>query len=182
MRAAAVLSAMLLACGGDEPGQAPPEKPPASAVGCPEDRTCDFDMELGVGLYELEPVAPGDEVVVTLGPQGGFHIWLATRCRGCSDQVLIRYGVRGSADDSWLVGQPLSGIVNLDPAEDDWLQVTGLFGLLPGTPDSIDYVGLSVQLDVTIEDDDRSASRVLPVTVGTVEVWDCPEVDPETCR
>ena len=120
------------------------------------------------------------DVQVILGPQGGFHIWLAARCQDCSDQVLMIYGVRGSADGEWLSGMPLRGIVNLE-AVDGWLQIVGLYGLLPGSPSTVDYTDLSLVLDLTIEDEERVSSRAIPVHVANVEVWDCEDEDPEIC-
>lgn len=169
----------LTGCSDEPPVDPPPAEIPVAS--CPADRTCDFDMELGVGLYEFMPVQSGDAIPVTLGPQGGFHIWLAARCQDCSKQVLIEYGVRGSADDSWLVGQPLRGIVNLEEVS-GWRQVTGLYGLLPGHPDTVDYVGLSLELEASIEDGDLHTSAVVPIVVSEVEVWDCPSSDPENCN
>lgn len=163
-----------------EPAVVEPVGPPARQA-CPAGTVCDFDMELGTGLTELELIEPEGEVTVSLGPQGGFHIWLAVRCRDCAPQVLIEYGVRGSADGAWLYGDPLRGIINLDDASDGWRQVAGLYGLLPGGVGEIDYTGLDVTLEATIEDGDRRSIRTVPVHVARVEVWDCPSSDPDHC-
>ncbi len=180
----ALAMATLLLTGGcsSAPMEPAPEEPaPPAQQACPENRTCDFEMQLGIGLYDFKLVEPGQDVPVTLGPQGGFHVWLATRCQMCSPQVIIEYGVRGSAGGDWLVGQPLRGIANLDEI-DTWYQATGLYGLLPGDPDTVDYLNLSLELEISIEDDQRRSSRVLPVRVASVDIWDCPDSDPEACR
>ena len=167
----------LLACGTPP---APETGDEDTSAGCPPDRTCDFEMELGVGLDAFESVVPMDDVDVILGPQGGYHVWLAARCRDCSPQVVLTYGIRGSADDAWLYGQPLKGISNLQDA-DGWRQTTGLFGLLPGAAAEVDYRGQVIVLDVTIDDAERTASRRTPVRIAHVETWDCPTSDPDNC-
>ena len=167
-------------CASDPPVEPPVVTPPATQA-CPEDRTCDFVMELGIGVYEFGELLPGDLVPVTLGPQGGYHIWLATRCRDCARQVLIEYGVRSSSDHVWLLGQPLRGIVN-QVEEDGWQTTVGLYGLMPGSPNTVDYVGLTFELEATIEDEDRTATRTVPIQISHVEVWDCPTSDPAECE
>ncbi len=166
------------ACGGEPATMTPP------VVGeqrCPADRTCDFDMELGTGVDEFTLLEPNDPVTVTLGPQGGFHVWVAVRCVDCSDQVLIEYGARGSADGTWLFGDPLRGIINLESAG-GWKSILGLYALLPGEVGEVEYTGLNLTLEATIEDDERRASRVLPVTVEAIDYWDCPSGDPDSCE
>ncbi len=175
------LAALALLVAGCSTQVEPPPGPtgPLSQP-CPSGRTCDFEMELGTGLVEFEPLDDGAEVVVVQGPQGGFHIWLSTRCRSCAEQVIIEYGVRGTADDAWLLGTPLRGVVNMDE-QDGWQQALGLYGLLPGKVGEVDFSGLDVVLEANIEDGERRSSRRVPVHVRSVEVWDCPESDPESC-
>ncbi len=170
------------ACGDDTAPTQTSAPAPVPAQACPEDERCDFEMEVGTGTDSFELLTPNDEVVVALGPQGGFHVWMAARCQDCSKQVLMEYGVRGTSDGAWLYRQSLKGIVNLEAGDDGWLQVTSLFGLLPGAAGTIDYTGLDMLLDVRIEDGDRTSHRVVPVTVSAVEVWDCPAGDPAACE
>jgi hypothetical protein len=177
---AAASTSFLIGCASDPPAEPAPQVFPGEQV-CPADRSCDFMMDLGVGLDEFSPVHAGDDIAVILGMQGGFHIWLAARCEECSRQVLIEYGVRGSADGAWLNGQPLRGIVNLEEV-DGWGQMTGLYGLLPGTPTTVDYVGLTLTLEVKIEYGDKSATRVVPVRISNIEEGGCPDGDIEGCH
>lgn len=172
----------LMACGGEEAPPVPaPAAPPVVTQACPEGRRCDFPMEVGVGLYEMTVPSPGDVVPLVEGVQGGFHIWLAARCWDCADQVEITFGVREELDGAWFYDVPIVGISNLT-VRGEVREKTGLYGLMPGTPDDPWIVGLPAVLDVTIRDGERTSSRVLDVVVGEPEYWDCPTSDPTQCE
>ena len=75
--AVALALASLLAC-----GEAPrPADPALAAVPA---TPASFDVEVGTGQSDFEPLADGADVVLVHGAQGGWHVWTAFRVRGAA--------------------------------------------------------------------------------------------------
>lgn len=43
-----------------------------------------FDVEVGTGMSDYQPIADGAEVDLVRGVQGGWHLWTAFRVRGAA--------------------------------------------------------------------------------------------------
>lgn len=65
--------------GGEAPATCDP--PPSPEV-----------FEIGTGEDCFARVQPGQELPLIAGPQGGFHMWVAMSCAGCSAEMHLRYG------------------------------------------------------------------------------------------
>lgn len=96
------------------------------------------DTPPGVGAYEIgtgekcfEPVADGDEVPLMSGPQGGYHVWLATGCTDCGTVVHMKYGAHDPATNMPLAGS-YDGEAMIPLAGEKWPQKAGIVVHMPG--------------------------------------------------
>ncbi|MEZ4439538.1 MAG: hypothetical protein R3B72_10635 [Polyangiaceae bacterium] len=148
---------------------------------CHDGAVCDFPLEVGTGVDEEHFVLaePGAEVTLIQGPQGGYHIWIGYRCRDCTDQHLVTYGLRDPTTGEWsYLGEPLTGIINLDPGPDGSKQRPGLYGLVSGA----EVAGQPLLLDVFADDQQgHQAQSIIEVIPSEPVPWDCPMRDPEQC-
>ena len=112
-------------------------------------------FEVGSGTDDFHPIAPGDPLFITGGPQGGYHVWLSVRCGACGPDVLLTYGI-----EDLDTGEPMTrrdGLQSYHRVEevDGWRQVTGLTAYL-STQDPEAHVGHRVRLWATSFLDDGS--------------------------
>jgi hypothetical protein len=57
-------------------------------------------VELGTGLEAFQPLHDGDPITINMGPQGGYHLWAATRAANLAmDGIALRYTLT-RADDA----------------------------------------------------------------------------------
>lgn len=102
--------------------------------------------EVGTGT-EFEPIAPGAQVRMVCGPQGGQHIWVSVRVRGmypenaAFDSAITRGGVK-------LCETQLSEL-DFRAAGDGWYAFGGVACMI-ATPGEVD--GSEVTLTGTVRD------------------------------
>jgi hypothetical protein len=90
-------------------------------------------FEAGSGQTCFERLTSGQTVTVLQGPQGGFHIWLAVGCSGCTAKTTLEYGVKDPATKTWFATtSPQKVAVDLGGA--GWRQQAGFTAFLPGVP------------------------------------------------
>jgi hypothetical protein len=88
-------------------------------------------FEIGTGETCFEALAAEGEVTLMSGPQGGFHVWLATGCTDCGTVVHLKYGVHAIGSTT-----PLDGTYDEEAMAEltgkDWPQKAGLVVHMPG--------------------------------------------------
>lgn len=144
---------MLIGCGGEEE----PE-PDASLI-------------VGTGEVAFEDTKSIDGVPLIAGPQGGYHIWVAVRCRGVGpQQVQIRYGVSDAQSAELLSVEGLRAVVDLLPVDgwDEWLAMTAF--LTSG--DTSTYAGREIVLWAEVEDATGQPLSDTAPTVVTNQIVD----------
>ena len=83
--------------------------------GCP---TGALAVEAGTGSFAFEPLADGDRVEVTHGPQGGWHLWTGgTVTNTLASSILIAPKVTLSSDGTQLAGDQIAQSIPLGPTE-----------------------------------------------------------------
>ncbi len=88
-------------------------------------------FEIGTGEKCFEPLAEGDEIPLMNGPQGGYHVWLATGCTDCGTVVHFKYGAHDPATNMPLTGSyDEEAMVELSGAA--WPQKAGIVIHMPG--------------------------------------------------
>jgi hypothetical protein len=88
-------------------------------------------FEAGSGEACFERLTTGQTVTVLQGPQGGYHVWLAVGCVGCSGKTTIEFGVKDPATKTWFATtSPQKVSVDLGGA--GWQQQAGFTAFLPG--------------------------------------------------
>lgn len=173
----------LMACGGgidaesaaDDPD---PENPDCAAPAWPGDAA----FEVGTGASCFSPLADGAQVPLIGGPQGGYHLWLGVRCRGCERNESVTYGVRDPETGDFLWGASQGGYLTFDDAG-DYRQVAGLTALVPGDEWSeepgvgTDFVGQDLALFAEVTLAGVAHSSEVTVHVGSIEYQasSCPE-------
>ena len=92
--------ALFIACGHDDRGAQPELAPvPPTAT--------TFDVEVGTGTSDYQPIADGAEVDLVRGTQGGWHIWTAFRVDGAALQD-VRVNLFARFNDGTSAGEPSS--------------------------------------------------------------------------
>ena len=94
---------MLIACTREDRG---PELAPVPAT------PSAFDVEVGTGDTDFQPLAEGAEVDLIHGVQGGWHIWTGFRVRNAALQD-VRVNLYSRFDDGTAAGDPSSVAVVL---------------------------------------------------------------------
>ncbi|MBX7191964.1 MAG: hypothetical protein K1X94_07900 [Sandaracinaceae bacterium] len=70
----------------------------ACAAAAPE--PTEASLELGTGTARFEPLSDGDEVPMTHGAQGGWHLWISARATGLREDFGSLEIAHGPADGS----------------------------------------------------------------------------------
>jgi hypothetical protein len=121
-------------------------------------------LELGMGWDRYTAVAPGDEVPLVYGQQGGFHIDLAVAATELDPTDVVSATLSGSIDGAEVAaGQPWFELTCDD--EEQRLEGAGLrlifFGVVPP-----DIDGKEVEVTATVRDSrNAEASAVQIYTV-----------------
>lgn len=82
-------------------------------------------FEIGTGEDSFEALEDGDELAITAGAQGGYHLWLGGRFRGLEGEIVAEFGLRdaGTGESLSYFGQKQH--VHPDD-EDGWGEFAGL--------------------------------------------------------
>ncbi|WP_433929201.1 hypothetical protein AB3662_36755 [Sorangium cellulosum] len=108
---------------------------------------------VGEGQADYFPLEDLDEVQVEAGPQGGYHIFIATRIKN-----LRRSGsttvVSGVVPELGTTIEPLRVIFTLDQDEGGFCKLSGLRFRLDGEREIEELLGKVVDVEVTVTDTD----------------------------
>jgi len=105
-------------------------EPPGPQAPVCEPESWDGALQVGGGEDCFEGLSTGEIVPLIAGPQGGFHVWLAVRCRGCEPGATVAYAVKDAAGD-FMMGQSQQGVVEMQDA-DDYRHGAGIQAMMPG--------------------------------------------------
>ncbi len=87
--------------------------------------------EVGTGEKCFQALNDGGELPLIIGPQGGYHVWMAVGCADCSDTVYLKYGILDGETQ-----MPLDGTGNLEAmielGAEPWPQAAGIIIYMPG--------------------------------------------------
>ncbi len=143
-------------------------------------------FEAGGGETCFERLTQGQTVKVLQGPQGGFHIWLAVGCTGCTSSKTIEYGVKDPATKTWFaMSTPQKVAVDLAGA--GWREHAGFTAFLPGVPwDQTTQLpkGSHVLLTAILYGDNNAPVDEIEndVVLGDIEQYSPPcDPEPTTC-
>lgn len=89
-------------------------------------------FELGTGDTCFQRLTTGQTVPVNVGPQGGYHLWMAAGCADCGTTAALELGVKDPATKMWLSPSPVRLVAEL--SHDHWGQIAGMTAFLPGDP------------------------------------------------
>jgi hypothetical protein len=110
------------------------------------------EVIVGYGQSDYLPAADYDVAEVEAGPQGGHHIWVATRIKNLHRSGSITE-VGGTIPDLGLDITPLSVIFTMEPDEGGYCKLYGLrFQIDIDGGDVTTMLGKVMKVDVTISD------------------------------
>jgi hypothetical protein len=109
-------------------------------------------VQVGTGQTDYLPLTPGQTVQAEQGPQGGHHIWIATRQHNLK-QVGSTTAITSVQPTTGLVGPPMRFIFTFEPDEGGFCKLSGLrYQLdLTGT-DYHQFLGQPLDVTVVITD------------------------------
>ncbi|RMH37095.1 MAG: hypothetical protein D6689_21405 [Deltaproteobacteria bacterium] len=163
MRAAAALAAAV-ACGGPEPAE-PDAAPPVAdlAIG-----TARAD---GTGFVD---VAPGGDVALVPGSQGGFHVWVNVRVRGAAGPLVLWRSARRASDGALVLAASRTAVdVPAAAMETWWEPAAAAPSFLCPAPVGIDIDGEPLEFSVELATGDGDVLG----TAAAVWVPRCPDGD-----
>lgn len=142
------------------------------------------DFALGQGEDCFQEVVAGEPVPMFAGPQGGYHVWLAVGCEGCSTSIHAKWGVRDPDTGAMLPGTYDNEAV-LDLYGSPWATHAGIVVGMPGLQWDLENdpplpAGSRVLVWLQILDDQGGVLREgeLEEVIGELRVWDPCAEDP----
>jgi hypothetical protein len=112
---------------------------------------------LGTGQTDYLPLAENQELALEKGPQGGHHIWIATRMKNLK-QSGSTTTISAKQPDTGMVAPPTSFVFTFDKDEGGYCKLFGLrYQLDTGGTDHKAFLGKT--LDVTVEIADRAGLK-----------------------
>jgi hypothetical protein len=121
---------------------------------CEPDPAGEPEVILGEGQSNFFSIEPGQVLQVEAGPQGGYHVWIASRIRNLKQGGSITE-VGGSFVGLDYSPPPLSIVFSFDPDEGDYCKIYGLRFRLDDPEHPIEtLLGRELDLTVTITDSD----------------------------
>lgn len=147
------------------PGNAPDRCKPRGA-GAPI-------LQVGTGQTDYLPVVAGQTLQAEAGPQGGHHIWIATRMKNLK-QTLTTTRIEGVQPGTGLTIPPSTFVFTYAPSEGGYCKLYGLrYQLDNGGIDYKPFLGKPLDVTVTVTDPAGSTTQttahvtVAPTLVGT---------------
>jgi hypothetical protein len=117
---------------------------------------------IGSGQTDYLPITDGQMISMERGPQGGHHIWIATRMKNLRQSKSTTKLTAVRPDDPSVMIPPASFVFTFDPDEGGFCKLVGLrFQLDAGAADlANDYKQyLGKPLDVTVEITDTTGAH-----------------------
>jgi hypothetical protein len=137
------------------------------------------DVEVGTGQTDYTPLTDGQTLQMELGPQGGHHIWIATRMknlRQSGSTTSISATVEGDGTDTI---QPAAFVFTYDQDEGSYCKLYGLrFQLDTGAADLANaykvFLGKTIDVTVTVTDSTKATGTgTKRIVLGTTLI--CPD-------
>jgi hypothetical protein len=129
-------------------------------------------LQIGTGQTDYLPLAPGQTLQAEAGPQGGHHVWIATRMKNLK-QTLTTTRIEGVQPGSGLTIPPSTFVFTFAPAEGGYCKLYGLrYQLDNGGIDYKPFLGKPLDVTVTLTDPsgttvkDTAHIEVAPTLVG----------------
>lgn len=139
-------------------------------------------LEAGGGQSCFASLAEGQSIALIAGPQGGYHVWVGLRCRGCASSGWVDFGVQDME-----TGEPLAMQQQNLPlsSNGDYLEIAAVPAYMPG--DSWEgsdpaYLGHGVRIWVELDIGSERVTDDVVVTLDRVEYWSPPCDDPSGCN
>jgi hypothetical protein len=109
-------------------------------------------LQVGTGQTDYRPLTPGQTLQAEAGPQGGHHIWIATRMKNLK-QTLTTTRIEGLQPDTGTPIPPSTFVFTYAPAEGGACKLYGLrYQLDNGGIDYKQFLGKPLDVKVTLTD------------------------------
>jgi hypothetical protein len=109
-------------------------------------------LQIGTGQTDYLPLSPGQMLQAEAGPQGGHHIWIATRMKNLK-QTLTTTRIEGVQPDTGTQIPPSTFVFTYAPAEGGYCKLYGLrYQLDNGGIDYRPFLGKPLDVTVTLTD------------------------------
>jgi hypothetical protein len=108
-------------------------------------------VTIGQGMSDYLPTADDDVAVVEAGPQGGYHIWLATRVKNLHQSGSVIH-VGGEIPSLGLSMPSMKVVFTMDPDEGGYCKLFGLRFRIDDGDDLAPLLGRRMKVIVTITD------------------------------
>ena len=110
------------------------------------------DLVIGTGQTDYLPLVPSQTLQAEAGPQGGHHIWIATRMKNMK-QRLSTTRVEGADPTTGVTIPPSTFVFTYAPAEGGYCKLYGLrYQLDNGGIDYKQFLGKPLDVKVTVTD------------------------------
>jgi hypothetical protein len=106
-------------------------------------------FEIGTGETSFVPLIEGQGLEMVFGPQGGYHITMAIRCKSCGPQVTIHYGARDALTQEAWWPDDIAIVAEVVP-HGEWQEVYYMRAFLESINPS-DYAGKDAELWANLE-------------------------------
>jgi len=109
-------------------------------------------VQVGTGETDYLPLTAGQTVQMEAGPQGGHHIWIATRQRNLTQRGTTTT-ITSTQPGSGLVGPRMSFVFDFEPDEGNFCKLYGLrYQVDVDGADYHQFLGKPLDLTVTLKD------------------------------
>ena len=109
-------------------------------------------LQIGTGQTDYLPLTSGQTLQAEAGPQGGHHIWIATRMKNLK-QTLTTTRIEGAQPGTGLTIPPSTFVFTYAPAEGGYCKLYGLrYQLDNGGIDYKPFLGKPLDVTVTLTD------------------------------
>jgi hypothetical protein len=131
-------------------------------------------VQVGTGQTDYLPLTNGQTIQMELGPQGGHHIWIATRMENLR-QAGSTTTISSTQPGGSVTPPTTSYVFTFDPDEGGFCQLYGLRYQLDATGEDYHlFLGKPLDVTVTIQDSTGAiGSATASIVIGTTLI--CPD-------